>query len=450
MELCLLGGFSLTFSGRPIHLSYDKGRAILVLLALETGRVFGRRELANLFWPDLPIDAARANLRLVLHDMRKALNHPSIVPSPLCIDRDSVKLNSVACLTVDALIFSKPQAFCYGLEDSERCITCLERMASLVDQYSGPLLAGFSLPNCQDFEEWLQGQREVIRARVLELLSHLSSCHAGIGAIDRALPFAYRFMEIEPWNEEGLRRLMCLLVQNGQSDLALRCYEKTCKRLGHDLAALPSQDSQILAKRIQHGDSLLGDCVSLILKSNERTGVVRSILNEQRMITVLSFGFTCLECEESSETLVHIQEINRQCEIIIRKQHGYPLRAFGGYLFGYFGSPQVAPKAALLAIRAALEISRNQGNFEQFEFRLGLHSGFVAVNADVSNPDPIGVVSSIAMRMQNRADPGDVIISDSTVRLVGQHIEYVALEERRQSGVRHFIEMFRVTGESEK
>ncbi|CAG0950127.1 hypothetical protein BURK2_00147 [Burkholderiales bacterium] len=65
LRLRVLGGFLREVRGAPRPLNYEKGRALLAYLALESSRMHARKALAQLFWPDLPSDAARTNLRQV-------------------------------------------------------------------------------------------------------------------------------------------------------------------------------------------------------------------------------------------------------------------------------------------------------------------------------------------------------------------------------------------------
>lgn len=54
------------------------------------------------------------------------------------------------------------------------CPACLARMAAQVDLYLGPFLADFSLPDCRDFEDWLNRRRASSRRRALAPLAPLA------------------------------------------------------------------------------------------------------------------------------------------------------------------------------------------------------------------------------------------------------------------------------------
>ncbi|HET9556854.1 MAG TPA: SARP family transcriptional regulator, partial [Actinomycetota bacterium] len=69
----MLGATELAVDGRPlVGLASAKATALLVYLAV-TGTAPSRSALAGLLWSDLPEATARANLRLALTKLRRAL-----------------------------------------------------------------------------------------------------------------------------------------------------------------------------------------------------------------------------------------------------------------------------------------------------------------------------------------------------------------------------------------
>ena len=73
LRVRVFGGTELTLDARqPVELASAKATALLVYLAV-TGAAHSRSALAGLLWSDLPEQAARANLRLVLTKLRRVL-----------------------------------------------------------------------------------------------------------------------------------------------------------------------------------------------------------------------------------------------------------------------------------------------------------------------------------------------------------------------------------------
>lgn len=253
LALRLLGGFALVRDEAPCRLAYEKGRALLAYLAAEPGRVHSRESLATLFWPDKDHEAALTNLRQVLHNLRQTLNAANPVAPLLQVDHVSIRLDPASGLEVDTAEFFAPAPACPAAPCPSHCDPCCAQMETLAVRYRGEFMAGFLLPECPDFEEWLQVRREALHLRAITLLARLSDCHDRAGAYAKSLPFALRFLELEPWNEVGLRRAMRLFALNGQGDAALAQYETCCRVLKRELGVLPSEETFALAERIRNG-----------------------------------------------------------------------------------------------------------------------------------------------------------------------------------------------------
>ncbi|MCB0126888.1 MAG: regulator, partial [Caldilineaceae bacterium] len=62
LAISLLGPLQIQLDGQPITLPYDKVRALLAYLALESTRPLRRDTLTALLWPEQPDKEARHNL----------------------------------------------------------------------------------------------------------------------------------------------------------------------------------------------------------------------------------------------------------------------------------------------------------------------------------------------------------------------------------------------------
>ena len=76
LSLRLLGPPEASLEGLPVRFRIKKELALLCYLAAEGGR-HPRRELAELLWPQSEERHARADLRAVLHKLRKTLGEDS-------------------------------------------------------------------------------------------------------------------------------------------------------------------------------------------------------------------------------------------------------------------------------------------------------------------------------------------------------------------------------------
>lgn len=440
-SLNLLGRFALERGARPCELAYEKGRALLAYLATEPGRAHPRATLAAMFWPELTREAALTNLRQVLHDLRQALNTADRVAPLLQVDRESVRLDAAAGLDVDVAEFAVPAPACPARPSPAHCAPCLRHMEILAARYRGEFMAGFSLPECPDFEEWLQVQREALHLRALGLLARLAECHERMGAYARSLPFALRFVELEPWNEEGLRRAMWLHVLNGQPATALAQYESCCRALKRELGVLPSAETQALAARLRRGEPPPAPHSG----ENAPLAAARPPA-ERRQMTVLYCELASAAEEDPDEALALLRAPQIRCHEIIRGHSGYLVQIHGGGLLAYFGYPQASENAARQAVQAALALTRTA--FAGLELRVGVHTGMVISGGELDVPDAIGTSSELAIHLRQLGKRGEVTISAATQRLVAGYFEAASLGTRQLPGNARPLEVFRIERES--
>ena len=248
LRLQVLGAFQATLDGAPLGLESNKVRALLIYLAMESGRAHSREVLAEMFWPNQPQRLAMSNLRYALADLRSNLGEKAGNSHFVTVARDTVQFNSSSDTWLDAVVLRT-------LADPENTpnsssISNLERAASL---YQGSFLEGFSVRNSEPFEEWMLDQREQLTRCVQKALSALAGHYERHGDFQRALALGRRQLEIEPWDEEVHQQVMRLLAFDGQRSAALAQYE-TCKSLlCRELDVGPSTQTTALYESIRDG-----------------------------------------------------------------------------------------------------------------------------------------------------------------------------------------------------
>jgi DNA-binding SARP family transcriptional activator len=226
LSLCLLGPFEATRDGEPVTgFESDKVRALLAYLVVETERPHRREKLAGLLWPDWPEQAARANLRRALANLRRIIGDRQATTPFLHITRQAIQFNAASEARVDVTAFTTPLQTAQLA--NQQTIPQLEEAVAL---YRGEFLEGFSLPDSPVFEEWALLNRERLRRLVMEALRHLADRHERGGEYERAFQHAWHQVELDPWREKAHRQVMRLLALSGQRGAALAQYE-TCRRL---------------------------------------------------------------------------------------------------------------------------------------------------------------------------------------------------------------------------
>lgn len=92
LQVKMLGYFRVTIQGKPSEVGWNKRFAKQLLLYLLLNRSTTRENICEALWPNMPIQQARANLRVYLSHLRKLLTIPDSEYSFLIIDGSHVYL----------------------------------------------------------------------------------------------------------------------------------------------------------------------------------------------------------------------------------------------------------------------------------------------------------------------------------------------------------------------
>ncbi|MGD8473411.1 MAG: BTAD domain-containing putative transcriptional regulator, partial [Anaerolineae bacterium] len=260
LQLRLLGTFDARLDGVPIErFRSAKVRALLAYLAVETGRPHLRAALATLLWGEYPEAESRQSLSQALTNLRSLLAPLTIPGGPaeplLSITGQSVQLHPdperlwVDIHAFDSLLAAADRQRSSAMEKIDLGDP-LEEAAAL---YQGPFLAGLSLTDSREFEEWLMLHREQRHQAMMLALERLGRRHLTEGRTELVQRYARRQLALEPWSESGHQALMLALALAGQRGAALQQYEACRKVLLEELGVEPSAATEVLARQIREG-----------------------------------------------------------------------------------------------------------------------------------------------------------------------------------------------------
>ncbi len=219
-RLLLLGPPLFQRQDRAAPIKLRKGLALAAYLAVEQ-RAFSREHLATLLWPEFGQQSALANLRRLLTYLRDTFGGGCIRTDGDLVEFDPAFIE-VDVVQFQSLLHAHPSDS--GLEN-------LEAVAAL---YRGSFLDGFTLGDCLAFDEWQDGIRIRMEDQFGELLETLCRCHLRAGQARAALPFAWRWLELDQLNEAAHRMLMEIHARTGRTDLARRQFESCARTLSRE------------------------------------------------------------------------------------------------------------------------------------------------------------------------------------------------------------------------
>ncbi|MCA9925817.1 MAG: protein kinase, partial [Anaerolineales bacterium] len=224
-------------------------RALLAYLAAEGNRPHRRDKLAGLLWPNSPQKTARTNLRRALSDLRKTIGDHQANPPYLLITRQTIQFNGGSHAWVDVAAFKLLPPT--NQLTTEQSIQQLEETAVL---YRGHFLEGFYIEDSLPFEEWALLKGERFQRLALLLLHHLVAHYEACGAYERAVPQAWRQVELDPFQEPAQRQVMRLLAVTGQRAAALSQYDALKRLLDEEMGMAPAAKTTALYEKILAGD----------------------------------------------------------------------------------------------------------------------------------------------------------------------------------------------------
>jgi DNA-binding SARP family transcriptional activator len=242
LSLFLFGSPRLLVNDQPVELNRRKALALLAYLAV-TNQTHSRDALATLFWPESDQTGARGALRRTL-----SVLNTSLAGEWLDIDRENVSLRRKAGFWLDVEAF-QAQLTPPPAELAAQVATWCEA----AELYQADFLAGFTLRDCPEFDEWQFFQAEELRSALVGVLGHLVSALQGQGEAEAALTYARRWLSLDSLNEEIHRCLMQLYIQTGQRTAALRQYQACERVLEEELGVAPSEETAALAEQIRLG-----------------------------------------------------------------------------------------------------------------------------------------------------------------------------------------------------
>lgn len=430
-RLRVLGGWHWEIDGVPVAgPSYRKGRGLLAYLALEDGW-HAREKLGELF-----AVGSAGYLRQLVSNLRASLEQAGLAAA-LLTERNLLRVDPAAGLWIDAQAFlaaADERPVPPGAADADR-MARLERSTTL---YRGEFLHGLSLPDCPEFETWLEIRRQHMLQQALGLLDRLRLHGEAAGLLDRALVHVRRILELDPWNEAAHRHAMRLLAQSGRMTAALAHYEACRRTLHRELGLAPEAETQRLHASIRRGE--LATVAAPVQEAPMKT------MAERRLVTIL-----CCELivpgEDDADTVAEaLAQPRLRSQALLASASGHRVSLHGNRLLAYFGVPLARENAARQAVRSALGLMRDlEGHIAA---RIGVHTGIVITHAQSEEADAAGIASSLAIRLAAKAAPRQVLVSESTQHLVHGYVHLHPQGCLSEAETHQAVAVFRVDGET--
>lgn len=247
LKMFLLGSSNLERGGMTIKIGTRKALALLIYLTV-TGQRHSRDTLATLFWPENNQSQARAYLRRALWMLKTAVGDDLLI-----VEGQSIGVDPEADLWLDVDHFHRLLSSCenHGHGTDVVCDDCLTSLADAVDIYKGIFLAGFTLSDSPEFDEWQFFQADSLQKELALSLERLVEGYSAAADYESAIPHARRWVALDPLHEVAQRTLMQVYHQSGQSSAALRQYTQYAALLHDEMGLSPEQETTSLYEAIK-------------------------------------------------------------------------------------------------------------------------------------------------------------------------------------------------------
>lgn len=247
LSLFFLGPPQIERDGVPMTVDTRKATALLAYLAITRQR-HSRDKLAGLLWPEYDQSHARATLRRTLSALHKALGEDA-----LDLDRETISLQSHTRLWLDVEAFSASLALCrtHDHPANSVCPDCLAPLTEAVKLYRDDFLAGFSLRDSPEFDDWQFFQAEHLRRNLASALERLVACQSALGQFEPAIDYARRWLALDRLHEPAFRTLMQLYAWAGQRAAALHQYRECVQVMEQELGVAPLEETTRLYQAIK-------------------------------------------------------------------------------------------------------------------------------------------------------------------------------------------------------
>jgi DNA-binding SARP family transcriptional activator/Flp pilus assembly protein TadD len=250
VQVSLFGTPRIERQGAAVHVDTRKAIALLAFLASSTGRQ-SREELAVLLWPEADASGARGSLRRTLSTLKSGLGDECIEA-----DRDAILLRQDQ-VDVDVTRFCRNLSRIQDHAHSSvsHCADCVALLENMISLYTGDFLAGLSLRDSPEFDDWQAARSAAYRRDLAAALESATSAMVVARRFDDAERLAHRLLGLDQLNEGAHRLLMNVYSASGDRSAAIRQYHDCLKLLEQELAVPPIEETTRLYVSIKEGES---------------------------------------------------------------------------------------------------------------------------------------------------------------------------------------------------
>jgi DNA-binding SARP family transcriptional activator len=226
----------------------SKAKTLLKWFVLNPDKLCSADQFIDLFWPDLPLDAAMGNLHVTIHFLRHLLE------PTLCSRQESKfvrrQANNFYWFHVDETwwtdtsdveqFFENAKAY-DRREDYSKALYYYRKIVSYCS-------LGF-IPE-DESEPWLQPYRQHYSYMYSQVLVRLIQIYQLRNEMEEVLEYAYLALAVNPYCEPAIRAIIDAHLKEGNTSMAIHKLENFHHSLQDNLGMEPSKEMYALRQKI--------------------------------------------------------------------------------------------------------------------------------------------------------------------------------------------------------
>ncbi len=241
------GKAAVFIDGRTVEIRGTKPLSLLLYMMLHAGRPIHKEKLMDLFWKDYSPSAARNNLNVAIHAIRKAVKRIASDLELICFVDDAYLVNPALVLSSDIMLFD--QYWKDGMkslknEADEEGVNAFKKAFAI---YRGEFMANFP------YESWPQLYKEKYAERWLVVCFQLIKYCMQHRRFHQSIEIARRMLEVDTCIETAHRTIIQSYMALGMRTQALRQFKKCVESLKAELGIAPGKElRQLYEQLISH------------------------------------------------------------------------------------------------------------------------------------------------------------------------------------------------------
>lgn len=430
MDFRILGPLDVVDGDRVMQVRGARQRAVLGMLLINANRVVSADRLIDGVWGDCPPTSGAAALQMRVSQLRRALStlrgQTQDEEGPLVTVPGGYVMR-VDADDVDALRFERLLAEGRTLAADGDPASASVHMRGARALWRGNALSDFA------FEPFAQAEIARLEELRLVLAEEWLAVELALGRHAVVVPDVEALVAAHPLRERLRALLMIALYRSDRQADALAAYREARAYLSRELAVEPGATLQRLEQQV------LRHAPDLELQVPGSDGAVRpvtaSVEPSRKPITVVCTSVRVAVDRSGAPPADVDPELRSRwldrclaVEAEAFEQQGALVRRLPGAVLATFGLPTVREDDAVRAVRAAVGVHEKvhelagelaHGRGLPLQARSGIATGDVLMrDYAAAEAWDAGEPAEMALELSTRADPGEVLIADSTEPLI--------------------------------